>query len=252
MPSIRWPKSRTSPPRPSTRSRTPPPPAAAKDGRDATPVEENGTGELAKRVKLARSWDLWCLSPFVPVTQEARDKPRKVCPLNLRGEVCTAANCGNKHPKVCLVADHCKGKIPKATCSLWHMRIPFVGGAGGAGNVGNATGRRNSSNHPSGSKGSKAKVAVRPVKPDAKLAKLTATAMAEELKARIRTAKLMSQGVSYSQMVQTHAPAPRSAPALALAPAPAPAPVAPRTARNALTPDEAVRILLDVVDRLQQ
>jgi hypothetical protein len=194
----------------------------------------------------------------MPVTQEARDKPRKVCQLNLRGEVCTATNCGNKHPKVCLEANHSKGKIPKATCSLWHMRIPF------AGNAGNATGRRNGSNHPSGNKGSKAKtlVALRPVKPDAKLAKLTSTAMAEELKARIRMAKLMLQGVSYSQMVQAHAPAPTSAPALApaLAPAPAPAPapasdptsVAPRTARNALTPDEAVRILLDVVDRLQR
>jgi hypothetical protein len=126
------------------------------------------------------------------------------------------------------------------------MSIPFAGDAG------NATGRRNGSNHPSGSKGSKAKVAVRPVKPDAKLAKLKATAMAKELKARIRTAKLMSQGVSYSQMVQARAPAPTSAPAPAPAPAPALAPVVPRTARNALTPNKAVRILLDVVDRLQQ
>jgi hypothetical protein len=131
------------------------------------------------------------------------------------------------------------------------MRIPF------AGNAGNATGRRNGSNHRSGSKGSKAKVAVRPDKPDAKLAKLTATAMAEELKARIRTAKLMSQGVSYSQIVQAHArapdlaqaPAPAPAPAL---PAPTPTSVAPRIAQNALTPDEAVRILMDKVDRLQQ
>jgi hypothetical protein len=192
---------------------------------------------------------------FTPVTQEATDKPRKVCPLNLRGEVCTASNCGNKHPKVCLVADHSKGKIPKATCLLWHMRIPF------AGNAGNATGRRNGSNHPSGSKDRKAKVAVRPVKLDAKLVKLTATALAEELKARIRTAKMMSQGVSYSQMVQAHAPvhvmpAPTLAPAPARAPASAPAPastpVALRIDRTALTPDEAVRILLDVVDRLQQ
>jgi hypothetical protein len=71
------------------------PPSTAKDVKDAPPVRE-----LAKRVKLARSTDLWCLLPFVPVTQEARDKPRKVCPLNLRGEVCTAANCGNKHPTV--------------------------------------------------------------------------------------------------------------------------------------------------------
>jgi hypothetical protein len=136
------------------------PPATARNRNDAPPVGENGTGEndmskLAKRVKLARSTDLWCLSPFTPVRQEARDKLRKVCPLNLRGEVCTASNYGNKHPKVCLVANHSKGKIPKATCLLWHMRVPF------AGNAGNATGRRNGSNHPPGSKGSRAKVAVR-------------------------------------------------------------------------------------------
>jgi hypothetical protein len=144
-----------------------PPPVTAKDGKDAPPAGENSTGELAKRVKLVRSTDLWCLLPFVPVTQEARDKPRKVCLLNLRGEVCTAANCGSKHPKVCLVADPSKGNIPKVTCLLWHMRIPF------AGNAGNATGRRNGSNHPSGSKGSKAKVAIWRVKPDTKLVKLT-------------------------------------------------------------------------------
>jgi hypothetical protein len=93
-----------------------------------------------------------------------------------------ASNCGNKHPKVCLVTVHGKGKIPKATCSLWHMRVPF------AGNVGNCTRRRNGPNPPS--KGSKAK--VRPAKPDTKLVKLEATAKAEELKAKIRAAKMMS------------------------------------------------------------
>jgi hypothetical protein len=46
------------------------------------------------------------------------------------GEVCTANNCGNKHPKVCLVADHGKGKIPKATYTLWHIRVPFAGPRG--------------------------------------------------------------------------------------------------------------------------
>jgi hypothetical protein len=66
------------------------------------------------------------------------------------------------------------------------------------------------------SKESKAK--VRPAKPDTKLTNLEATAMAEELKARIRAAKMMSQGVSYSQVVQAQAPvyvaqAPTSAPA---------------------------------------
>jgi hypothetical protein len=228
------------------------PPVAANAMANAPPVKGNGTGEsdkskLAKRVKLARSTDLRCLSPFTPVTQEAMDKPRKVCPFNLWGEVCTASNCGSKHPKVCLLADHSKGKIPKATCSLWHMRVPF------AGSTGNVIGRRNGPNPPpGGSKGSKAKV-VQPAEPDTKLAKLEATAMAEELKARIRAAKMMSQGVSYSQVVQAHAPvyvapAPTSAPAPALAPAPVP----PRIVQTALTPDEVIKILLETVERLQQ
>jgi hypothetical protein len=109
----------------------------------APPVGENGTGESDK-TRLARSTALWCLSPFTPVTQEAMDKMRKVCSVNLRGEVCTASNCGNKHPKVCLVADYSKGKIPKAICSLWHMLVPFAGNAG----AGNSTGRRNGPNLP--------------------------------------------------------------------------------------------------------
>jgi hypothetical protein len=139
---------------------------------------------------------LWCLSPFTPVTQEAMDKTRKVCPVNLWGEVCTASNCGNKHPRVCLAADHGKGKIPKVTCSLWHMRVSFAGKAG------NVTGRRNGPNPPPGSKGSNSsKPKVRAAKPDMNLVKLEATAKAEELKAMIRAAKLMSQGISYSQVV---------------------------------------------------
>jgi hypothetical protein len=35
--------------------------------------------KLAKRIKLAKSTDMWCLSPLTPLSQEARDKPRKVC-----------------------------------------------------------------------------------------------------------------------------------------------------------------------------
>jgi hypothetical protein len=67
-----------------------PPVADAPPNADAPPVGENGTGEsdktrLVKRVKLARSTALWCLSPFTPVTQEAMDKTRKVCPVNRRG-----------------------------------------------------------------------------------------------------------------------------------------------------------------------
>jgi hypothetical protein len=127
------------------------------------------------------------------------------------------------------------------------MRVPF------AGNAGNLFGRRNGFNPP-GSKESKAKV-VRLAKPDAKLAKLKATALAEELKASIRTAKMMSQDVTYSQVVQAITPVhvtPALTSATAPAPAPAPTAVAPRIVRTALTPDEAIMILLETVKRLQQ
>jgi hypothetical protein len=73
------------------------------------------SAKLAKLVELDKSTDLWCLLPHVPLEakdKEAKDKQkqRKVCPVNLWGEVCTADNCGSKHPE--------------ATCMLWHMRIP--------------------------------------------------------------------------------------------------------------------------------
>jgi hypothetical protein len=198
MPSSSSPQSSTTPPLTPSADAPPVADAEAPPVADAPPAGENGTGEndktkLAKWVKLVRSTALLCLSPFTPVTPKAMDKTRKVCPDNLRGEVCTASNCGNKHPKVCLVSDHDKGKIPKATCSLWHMRVPF------AGNAGKVTGRRNGPNPPPGSKGSNgSKAKVRPAKPDTNLVKLEATAKAEELKARIRAAKMMSQGISYS------------------------------------------------------
>jgi hypothetical protein len=138
--------------------------------------------KLAKLVKLAKSTSLWCPSPYVPLSQEARDKDkqkqRKICPVNLRGEVCTADNCGSKHPKVCLVADHGKGKIPKATCTLWRMRIPR----------GNSTGNSKNNNK------------------DKYLIRLEAECRAEELKARIRATKMMSQGITYSQMVKPPPP----------------------------------------------
>jgi hypothetical protein len=82
------------------------------------------SAKLAKLVNLVKSTDLWCLSPYVPLETKDKQKQRKVCPVNLRGEVCTADNCGSKHPKVCFVANYGKGKIPKATCILWHMQIP--------------------------------------------------------------------------------------------------------------------------------
>jgi hypothetical protein len=79
------------------------------------------------------------------------------------------------------VAEHGKGKIPKATCMLWHMRIPR----------GNHTGNISNNN-------------ARPAKPDKDkyLIRLEAEYRAEELKARIRAAKMMSQGITYSQMVE--------------------------------------------------
>jgi hypothetical protein len=101
--------------------------------------------------------------------------------VNLRGEVCTADNCGNKHPEVCLVANHGKGKIPKATCTLWHMRIPR----------GNSIGNSNNNK-------------------DKYLIRLEAECRAEELKARIRATKMMSQGITDSQMVEAPPPPLRS------------------------------------------
>jgi hypothetical protein len=126
------------------------------------------SAKLAKLVKLAKPTNLWCLSPYIPLSQEARDtqkyRQRKVCLVNLPGEVCTADNCRSKHPKVCLVADHRKGKIPNATCTLWHMRIPR----------GNFVGNSNNNNK------------------DKYLIRLKAECRAEELKARIRETKMMS------------------------------------------------------------
>jgi hypothetical protein len=186
-----------------------------------TTSNKSKSAKLAKLVKLVNSTSLWCLSPHVPLSQEARDKDkqrqRKVCPVNLRGEVCTADNCGSKHPQVCLVADHGKRKIPKSTCILWHMRIPRE----------NPTGNNISNNN------------ARPAMPDDKyLARLEAECRAEELKARIRATKMMLQGISYSQMVEGP-------------PHRVPAHVAQRAVRTALTPDGAIAILEDAVERLR-
>jgi hypothetical protein len=187
------------------------------------------------------------LLPYTPLTQEAKDKQRKVCPVNLRGEVCTASNCGSKHPKVCLVTDHGKGKIPKATRLLWHMRVPFTA-------TGNFTGRRSGPKPPPGGKGNNGSNA-RPAKPDKYLAKLEAEYRAEELKARIRMQKMMSQGFTYSQVVEGPAVPPRWAPAdvepRCVNPAPAPAQVPRVVVRTALTPDEAIAIFVETIERLR-
>jgi hypothetical protein len=135
---------------------------------NATSVEEDNhntsseaksakLAKLAKLARLAKSTSLWCLMPYIPLTQEAKDKQRKVCLVNLRGEACTASNCGSKHPKVCLMADHNKGKIPKATCWLWHMRYPFT-----AKLQGNFTGRRSGPKPPPATRGTTATMPVRP------------------------------------------------------------------------------------------
>jgi hypothetical protein len=139
--------------------------------------------------------------------------------VNLRGEVCTADNCGSKHPQVCLVADHSSGKILKSTCMMWHMMIPRE----------NPTGNNISNNN------------TRPTKPDEKyIARLEAECRAEALKARIRATKMMSQGISYRQMVEGPPPQDRI-----------PDHVAPRAVRTALTQDGAIAILEDAVKRLR-
>jgi hypothetical protein len=141
----------------------------------------------------------WCLSQYIPAEQEAKAKQRKICPINIRGEVCTADNCGNKHPKVCNIPAHSKGKILRSTCKLWHMRVPFAGRT-----QGNFTGRRNGPNPPTGSKGNKSQP-VRPVKLDW-IVKLEIEATAKELRARIRTTqeqgRMMLQGLTYLQVAE--------------------------------------------------
>jgi hypothetical protein len=224
---------------------------------NATSVEEDNhntsreakSSKLAKLVRLAKSTALWCLSPYIPLMQEAKDKQRKVCPVNLRGEVCTASNCGSKHPKVCLVADHDKGKIPKATCLLWHMRVPFT-----IKSQGSFTGRRSGPKSPPRNKGNNSNNA-RPAKPDKYLVKLEAEYRAEELKARIRAQKMMLQGFTCSQVVEGPAVPPRRALAHVtphVNPAPAPAQVhVPRVLRTALTQDKAIAIFEDTIERLR-
>jgi hypothetical protein len=173
--------------------------AKKSNDKPSSKVKSAKLAKLSKLVEMAKSTDLWCLSPFVPLTQEAMAMQRKVCLVNLRGKVCTANNCVNKHQKVCIVATHGKGKIVKATCALWHMRVPFAGKA----THGNFTGRRSGPNPSPGSKKSNSsKAKVRPAKPDMNHVKLEATAKAEELKARIRKAKMMLQGVTYRQVVE--------------------------------------------------
>jgi hypothetical protein len=142
------------------------------------------------------------------------------------------------------VADHGKGKIHKATCLLWHMHVPFEG---------NFTRRRSGPKPPPGSKGNNGSNA-RPTKPkpDKYLAKLEAEYRTEELKARIRTQKMMLQGFTYSKVAQ--APAPVAPRRVDPAPAPAPAPALAQVlhvVRTALTPDDAIAIFEETIERLR-
>jgi hypothetical protein len=117
--------------------------------------------------------------------------------------------------KSCIWANHGKGKILKATCRLWHKRVLFKTQA----------------------------------KQDKHLVKLEAKANAKELKARIRAAKMMLQGVTYSQVVGGP-----------VVPSQLPAHVAPHSsssmsqqkqARLALTPEGAIAMLEEVIGRLR-
>jgi hypothetical protein len=169
------------------------PAASNADVTPGTSVGEDDTTKsvkLAKRVKLAKSTALWCLSPFTSVTQEAMDKTRMVCPVNHVLAVAHAYPiCGKRHREE---------ERPQASPS----------------NKGNNGGK--------GSNGSNARRAE--PKPDKYLNKLEAVYRAEELKAKIRAQKMMSQGILFSQVAQAQVPA-KVAPAPAQAPALAPAPL---------------------------
>jgi hypothetical protein len=96
-------------------------------------------------------------------------------------------------------------------------------------------------------------------KPDKYLDRLQAVYRAEELKARIRAHRMMSQGILFSQVAPTQVPAyvaATSAPARAPAPAPAQAPalaLAPVQCVNQadLTLDEAIAIFQETIERLR-
>jgi hypothetical protein len=145
------------------------------------------------------------------------------------------------------VANHGKGNIPKATCLLWQMRVPFTA-------TGNFTGRRSGPKPPFGGKGNNGSNSK--PKPDKYLAKLKAEYRAEELKTRIRTQNMMLQGFTYSQVVEgpavTHHRAPAHVAPCHVDPAPPPAQAqVPRVVRTALTPDKAIAIFEETIERLR-
>jgi hypothetical protein len=152
--------------------------------------------KLAKLVEMAKSSDLRCLMPFVPSTKEAKAKQRKVCPVNLRGGL-YGQHLRQQTPKSLHCVRPRQGEDPeglvRAVAHVGHVRRQKPG------KLHREEERPNPTPGSKGSNSSKAK--VRLAKPDIILVKLEATAKTEELKARIRVAKMMSQGVTYSQVV---------------------------------------------------
>jgi hypothetical protein len=126
------------------------------------------------------------------------------------------------------------------------VRVVAHGGTVCRQDPGNFTGRRSGPNPPPDSKGSNSSKAW-PSKPDQYLVKLEAEYRAEELKARIRAAELMLQGITYSQVVGVVPPqvlaqvAPRSSSSTSQQ----------QQSRTALTHDGAIAILEDAIGRLQ-
>jgi hypothetical protein len=98
------------------------------EGDDNVNVKVNATSNksksanLAKLVKLAKSTSLWCLSPYVPLSQEARDKDkqrqRKVCPVNLRGRSAWPTTVGANTPRSASWSTTARGRSPspRACC----------------------------------------------------------------------------------------------------------------------------------------
>jgi hypothetical protein len=161
------------------------------EGNHNTPSKAK-SAKLAKLVKLAKSTALWCLLPYVPLSQEAKDKQRKVCPVNLRGRSARPTTAAAGTQRSVSWPTTARGRSPKpcACCGTCRSRsrpsCRETSPGGGA-----------APSFPPGSKGNNSNN-TRPAKPDKYLVKLEAEYRAEELKARIRAQKMMSQGFTYS------------------------------------------------------
>jgi hypothetical protein len=105
---------------------------------DVTSVEEgdvNATfskakwAKLAKLVKLAKSTEQWCLSPYVPLSQEAKDKQRKVCPVNLRGRSARPTTAATSTPRSASWPTTARGRSPRplAHCGTYESRLRVPG-----------------------------------------------------------------------------------------------------------------------------